>query len=453
MEDCANPFKNYVDIIKKKFSKILPKNKKMHKSFLKPNKILNFRAIFTHLKGQSPSKYESHTKGVQNAMPRRGENIYKRKDGRWEGRILKSDGKYQYVYAKTYREVKAKQQKHQDYVKPQASAANESAASAADLFECWLQSDIVNQVKPSTYENYYRCMHNYVIPFFKNTGNENVTEITAAQFTKYIKEFPGLSEAYKRKILIIFKTALKEILKDSSEFSEIMRAVKLPKSDRREVQVFSISEQRMIENAAYHSNDIRALGIILTFYTGIRLGELCALKWSDIDYEAGVMSVMRTVTRVNSFQPETQGGALLVGTPKSQRSMRKIPLPEFLVNMYLEYERCCVNENCYLLSGTTAPADPRAYQKLYKKVLANAGVQDRKFHAIRHTFATRALELGIDIKTLSEILGHASVSTTLNIYAHSLMEQKKMAMNRFNEMHITCMSSGLIAVDGKVINA
>lgn len=387
-------------------------------------------------------------------MPRRGENVYKRKDGRWEGRILKPDGKYRYVYAKTYREVKAKQKKYQDDIKPQQNTSYFcSAANAAGLFECWLKSDIVNQVKPSTYENYYRCMHNYVIPFFRNSGNENVTEITAAHFTKHIRDLPGLSEAYKRKILIIFKTALKEILKDSSEFSAIMRAVKLPKSDRKEVQVFSISEQRLIENAAYHSNDIRALGIILTFYTGIRLGELCALKWCDFDYEAGVMSVSRTVTRVNSFQPEGHGGTLLVGTPKSQRSMRKIPLPEFLVDMHKEYEHYFVNENCYLISGTNEPADPRAYQKLYKKVLANAGVQDRKFHAIRHTFATRALELGVDIKTLSEILGHSNVSTTLNIYAHSLMEQKKMAMNRFNELHITCMSSDLIAVAGKVINA
>lgn len=164
------------------------------------------------------------------------------------------------------------------------------------------------------------------------------------------------------------------------------------------------------------------------------------------------MSITKTVTRVNCFQPEGHGGALLVGTPKSQSSIRKIPLPEFLVDMYKKCMRFCMNENCYLISGTTTPEDPRTYQKLYKKVLATAGVNDRKFHAIRHTFATRAMELGVDIKTLSEILGHSSVSTTLNIYAHSLMEQKKVAMNRFNELHITHMASTLIAVSTSVIN-
>ncbi|BAL01122.1 putative site-specific recombinase [Oscillibacter valericigenes Sjm18-20] len=386
-------------------------------------------------------------------MSRRGENVYKRKDGRWEGRILRPDGKYRYVYAKTYKEVKDKQKNYEKYIKPQDNKIDCPVANAAGLFDCWLSGDILDQVKPSTYENYYRCIKNYVIPFFKTTGNENLSEITAAQFTKHIKNYSALSESYKRKILIIFKTALKEILKGSPKFSAIMGTVILPKAGNKEVQAFSINEQRLIENAAYHSKDKRALGIILTFYTGIRLGELCALKWNDIDCEAGVMSVTKTVTRVNCFQPGRHGGTLLVGTPKSQKSIRKIPLPEFLVDMYKKYISFCMNENCYLISGTTTPEDPRSYQKLYKKVLAAAGVNNRKFHAIRHTFATRAMELGIDIKTLSEILGHSNVSTTLNIYAHSLMEQKKIAMNRFNELHITHMESTLIAVKSLVVNA
>ena len=385
-------------------------------------------------------------------MPRRGENVYKRKDGRWEGQILRLDGKHRYVYAKTYKEVKEKQKNYEKFMGPQAGKTNSPAANVAGLFECWLSGDILNQVKPSTYENYYRCMKNYIIPFFETAGNEDLSEMTAARFTKYIKDHSALSESYKRKILIIFKTALKEILKDSPKLSAIISTVKLPKVCNKEVQAFSINEQRLIENAAYCSNDKRALGVILTFYTGIRLGELCALKWSDIDYEAGTMSITKTVTRVNRFQPGEYGGTLLLGTPKSQSSIRKIPLPEFLVDMYKKYMRFCINENCYLISGTTMPEDPRAYQTLYKKVLANAGVNDRKFHAIRHTFATRAMELGVDIKTLSEILGHSNVSTTLNIYAHSLMEQKKVAMSRFNELHITHMASTLIDVSVPVTN-
>lgn len=386
-------------------------------------------------------------------MPRRGENVYKRKDGRWEGRILKPDGKYRYVYAKTYKEVKDKQKNYKEHIRPLEIKQPGPVESAAGLFEYWLNGDIVNNVKPSTYGNYYSCVRYYVIPFFKRPGNECLTELSVAQFTMSINNYSTLSEAYKRKILTIFKTALKEIVKGWPTYSAIMKVVKLPKTENTEVQVFSINEQRQIENAVSHSEDTRALGILLPFYTGIRLGELCALKWSDIDYEAGTMSVTKTVTRVKNMQGGESKTKLLVGTPKSQKSMRKIPLPAFLLDIYKKCSDKCTDENCYLTSGTNAPTDPRVYQKLYKKVLKEACVKERKFHAIRHTFATRALELGVDIKTLSEILGHANVSITLNIYAHSLMEQKKIAMDKFNELHITHMGIASIAVAGSVVSA
>jgi Site-specific recombinase XerD len=388
-------------------------------------------------------------------MPRRGENIYKRKDGRWEGRILESEGKYRYVYAKTYREVKEKQKQRKDRksnVIQSEINRSRSQESAAELFECWLYGEIRKQVKPSTYENYSCCIQKYVIPFFKRKENECLTEFSVAQFTRSIKDYTSLSEAYKRKILTIFKTALREIAEDSSSFSPMMRAVKLPKVENREIKVFSIGEQRLIESAVFHEEDIRTLGIVLTFYTGIRLGELCALRWRDIDLDAGTMYVTKTVTRVKNVPDKATKTILLIGTPKSQKSMRKIPLPKFLLDMLMDYKKSIADEGCYLISGTKTPTDPRAYQKLYKRILERAGVKDRKFHAIRHTFATRALELGVDIKTLSEILGHSNVSITLNIYAHSLMEQKQIAMERFNELHLTRMKTTPIAVAGTAAN-
>ena len=385
-------------------------------------------------------------------MPRRGENVYKRKDGRWEGRILKPDGKYLYVYAKTYKEVKNKQKNYKEHLRPRGIKHPGPVENAAELFEYWLYGGVVDQVKPSTYENYYYCINKYIIPFFKTRENECLTDVTTAKLTKFVKDNSAISESYKRKILTIFKTALKEIVNGWPTYSAIMESVKLPKMKNLEVQVFSISEQRLIENAVTHSGDARALGILLTFYTGIRLGELCALKWSDFDYEAGTMSVTKTVTRVKNMQGGERKTRLLVGTPKSQKSMRKIPLPAFLLDLYKEYSDKCTDENFYLISGTSIPTDPRAYQKLYKQVLKDACVKDRKFHAIRHTFATRALELGIDIKTLSEILGHSNVSTTLNIYAHSLMEQKKIAMDKLNDLHITHMKNDSIAVMVSVVN-
>ncbi len=386
-------------------------------------------------------------------MPRRGENIYKRKDGRWECRVLKSDGKYQYVYAKTYKEVKEKKNTLQEYAKSGELNMPNTSQNAAELFESWLRNGLSERVKPSTYESYYRCLTKYVIPFFKEAGNNRITEIQVTQFVKRINNNPSLSESYKRKIVSIFKTALREVLKGSVGYAQVIEAIRLPKAETAAIQVFTIKEQRLIENAAISFEDSRALGILLCFYTGIRLGELCALKWGDIDFEVGTMSIKRTVSRNKNFQCGGSKTALIVGMPKSQKSVRIIPLPNFLLELSNQMKMYAENENCYVLSGSNDPLDPRTYQKLFKRILKNAGVKDRKFHAIRHTFATRALELGVDIKTLSEILGHANVSITLNIYAHSLMEQKKKAIDKLNEMHITQMEIASFAVASSVITA
>lgn len=383
-------------------------------------------------------------------MPRRGENVYKRKDGRWEGRILKNEGKYQYVYAKTYKEVKDKMKNYKEYAKSSEMKVSVKNESASSLFEVWLNSDIAKQVKPSTYENYYRCLQKYVIPFFKNTSADRITEISVMKFVKTIHDNNALSESYKRKILTIFKTALKDTVKGTDKYNNIIEAVKIPKVKDSTVQVFSIYEQRLVEQATLRAEDRRAIGILLCFYTGIRLGELCALKWSDIDFDAGTMSITRTVSRTKNFQMKQNKTILLVGTPKSSKSMRKIPIPDFLLKLGDQEEMRAENQNYYILTRSSVPIDPRTLQKLYKRILVEAGVKDRKFHAIRHTFATRALEVGVDIKTLSEILGHSNVSITLNIYAHSLMEQKKIAMDKLNTMHLTHMGTTAFIVNNSV---
>lgn len=389
----------------------------------------------------------SSSRGGALYMSRRGENIYKRKDGRWEARILKQDGKYQYVYAKTYSDVKEKKSKLQEQeFKSARVKVTQFSHDASELFEFWLVNDVLGQVKPSTYENYYHCMQKYVIPFFKIKKNNCLTEVSVASFVAMIKLDLSISDAYKRKILTIFKTALKEILKGLPQQDAIIQIVKLPRVESKTVQVFSIKEQRAVEQTIINSRDRKALGILVCFYTGIRLGELCALRWSDIEFETRTMSVMKTVSRTKNFQLGEYKTMLLIGTPKSYRSVRKIPLPEFLVQLLAEYKANTDNENGYVLSKNETPIDPRTFQKLYKRILQRAEVKDRKFHAIRHTFATRALELGVDIKTLSEILGHSNVSITLNVYAHSLMEQKKIAMDKFNDLHVTHMKSTSFAV-------
>lgn len=376
-------------------------------------------------------------------MPRRGENIYKRKDGRWEGRSLKQDGKYRYFYSRTYRGVKEKMKNYQEIQESGKKKPSGSEKDACCLFETWLE-DAALRVKPSTFESYYRCINKYVIPFFRQDKDQKITEESVLCFVKNMRENTELADSSKKKNLTIFKIALKEILKGSPESFSIIEQVKVPRPEDKEVKVFSLKEQRLIEHAVLNSGDRRAAGIILCFYTGIRLGELCSLKWGDIDMETGTLSIARTVSRIKNFEDEEGKTTLLVGAPKSRKSLRKIPLPEFLLKMSEERGFFRANPDHYILSGGTSPFDPRCFQKLYKKILKEAHVQDRKFHAIRHTFATRALEMGVDIKTISELLGHSSVSITLNVYSHSLMEQKKAAIEKFNHMYHFNMEASAI---------
>lgn len=383
-------------------------------------------------------------------MPRRGENIYKRKDGRWEGRVLKSPGKYQYVYAKTYKEVREKKKLLQEDISRQLSINTHIICDAAKEFTAWLNGDLASRVKPSTYESYYRCIIGYVIPFYQEKGNEQISLQTTSEFSCRINNHEKFSGSYRRKILTIYKTALREIMKGNNECDNILNAIQLPRKITAEVQVFSVKEQRKIEKAIIQSPDKRCLGILLCFYTGIRLGEICGLKWEDIDFDAGTMVVTRTVSRIKNFNETKKKTVLFIGKPKSNHSVRKIPLPDFLLDLARELNMESSDESHFILTNTELPMDPRKYQKLFQKLLIHARVKKRKFHAIRHTFATRALELGVDIKTLSEILGHSNVSITLNIYAHSMYEQKKKAMGKLNAMYVMHTETALLAVTNSV---
>ncbi len=386
-------------------------------------------------------------------MARRGENIYKRKDGRWEGRIRKRNGKYQYFYAQRYKDLKEKMKDYQEPTQSVAKTQSKPWDNAAALFETWLEGDVSLRVKPSTFENYYGCMHKYVIPFYKQEGNGEITETSVLRFVKAVRENTLIAETSQKKILSIYKMALKEILKEAPNYLPVVEMIQLPKADTRSINVFTMKEQRLIEYAAITSEDRRMLGILLCFYTGIRLGELCGLKWSDIDLEAGTLSIVRTVSRNKNFEEGGNKTILLVGSPKSKKSMRKIPLPVFLLKLIEKNRLPATEDSGYMLSGRDIPLDPRCYQKLFKKLLNDTGLKDCKFHTIRHTFATRALELGVDVKTLSEILGHSNVSITLNIYAHSLMEHKKAAIEKFNNMHIMNMNLTSFAVASTVTAA
>ena len=381
-------------------------------------------------------------------MSRRGENIYKRKDGRWEGRILKHDSKYCYVYGKSYHEVRGK--------KKNITNNNESTQGiktvkfgAKALFEDWLINQSSGRVRRSTYDSYYCCMRKYVIPFFQS-GEDRLSERRVGEFVQSVALNQQLSNAYQRKIISIFKIAVKEIAKETGLSLLAANNLRLPKAVNIPVEVFTSKEQMRIEQAILSLNDFRAYGILFCFYTGIRLGELCALRWENIDLESGVMSITATAARVNNYDSQDCKTIMMTGAPKSRNSGRKIPIPAFMTGLFRNFASDGKLMTHYVFSASDKPAEPRTIQRLYKKILKSTNVNERKFHTIRHTFATRALELGVDIKTLSEILGHSSVVITLNIYTHSMLEQKKVAIEKMNSMYLSHTVTAIYAVNKAV---
>ena len=364
-------------------------------------------------------------------MSKRGENIYKRKDGRWEGRTLVSPGKYKYFYGKSYREVKGKKK---EWVETESRLNHsEDTVCASEAFEIWLK-ECMQRVKPSTYESYYYCVNKYILPFFRQCEMDTITELHVKKFVNSICENDDLKETYKKKILQIFKTAFREICKD--ERVKYIDMIKPPKIQDKLFRIFTVQEQYRIENMLLNEMENRSLGLLICFYTGLRLGELCALKWTDVDLKSKTIFITKTVTRIKTFSQGRLKTKLMIGPPKSHTSTRRIPLPEFLCEIIKNEYDSIEDKSGFIVSGTDLPMDPRTYQRYYKKILDHTGLCGLNFHAIRHTFASRALEIGVDVKTLSELLGHSSVTSTLNTYTHSLMEQKKLAIAKMNTLHM-----------------
>ncbi|MBP3856662.1 MAG: site-specific integrase, partial [Ruminiclostridium sp.] len=167
-------------------------------------------------------------------------------------------------------------------------------------------------------------------------------------------------------------------------------------------------------------------GIAVCLYTGIRIGELCAMQWKDIDLEKRTLTVKKTIQRIQT-PDNTKRTKLVITEPKSQSSIRIIPIPECLAEKLGSYVG---NEDDYILSGTSKPVEPRTMQNRFARILKNANLPSLHFHSLRHAFATKCIALGFDVKTLSEILGHSSIELTLNRYVHSSMDRKKACMDK-----------------------
>lgn len=195
------------------------------------------------------------------------------------------------------------------------------------------------------------------------------------------------------------------------------------------MRVLDKGEQEALLAILLHNTDLRKFGVLLCLYTGIRIGEICALKWENVDLINGVISIRKTLQRIQCIEPCTgRKTKVIITDPKSNCSIRDIPLPTFLTKMAQEYHS---KPEAYVLTGCEEHyIEPRLLQYEFKKYIHACGLEGVNYHALRHTFATRCIDLGFDAKTLSEILGHTNVNITLNRYVHSSLDTKRFCMEK-----------------------
>ena len=307
------------------------------------------------------------------------------------------------------------------------------------LYEIWLNDWLELYVKPSskerTYKMYRDIMFNHIIPRF---GNYEMDDIGPIEVQKYITELlnsgnlktgKALSANSVNAIIVIFQGSLKVAHMLGIAKNYEMNKIRRPKLVEKKVDSFSIAEQKAIENAIMNDKRDKMKGIIICLYTGLRIGELLALEWSDIDFVNCEISVSKSC-----YDGKDEEGIFgrITDTPKTANSIRVIPMPKKLVPIVKSMKK--QSHSQYVVSGKNNVISVRSYQRSFEMLLKKLDINHRGFHSLRHTFATRAIECGMDVKTLSEILGHKNPTVTLNRYAHSLMDHKKDMMNRLGKL-------------------
>ena len=302
----------------------------------------------------------------------------------------------------------------------QEKLENMTFSTAADD---WLASKR-NEVKESSFAQYRRTVELTLKPMIGSTMMSRISEKDLNAFGDQIHD------KYADKTLRSIVVTANQILAHAYArgYTPNLRkvSIKLKASKVSRPQVFSAMEQKTLTNYLLNNSDLKKLGILICMYTGLRLGEICGLKWSDIDLKRGVLKVVRTIQRISDVEGSTR---FLIGTPKSEASEREIPVPKFLQELLTAN---ISHWDCYVLTGTEKFMQPRTYQNILKRYFSDCDMPGYHFHSLRHTFASRAIEIGFDAKSLSEILGHSNVRVTLDLYVHPSMEAKKREMERFS---------------------
>lgn len=370
-------------------------------------------------------------------MPRRGVNIYKRKDGRWEGRIKKEEvenftgktaRKYISVYGRTYSEVKNKMEQ----VRSSDKMDCQNSGTLEEVMNIWLK-ERSPRWKQTTYATYCYIANKYIIPRLGNIRTSCINEQIIEKFITEIRNDKSgsvLSDRYVRNICAIILRAMNYAKRKYRYTIEIPENLIMPVKQCQIIlpreQDMAILEKYLLEN----SENNTCLGILIAFYTGLRIGETCALTWGDINLSEKIIYVRKNLQRVRVDDGQNNSTQILIQTPKTTTSLRVIPIPPVLFSHLAKNRE---DDAQYVIKGKKRLwTEPRTLQYRFAQILQECHIDNFNFHMLRHAFATRCIERGFDVKSLSEILGHSSIQVTLNLYVHSNLQRKKELMDKFD---------------------
>lgn len=281
-------------------------------------------------------------------------------------------------------------------------------------------------VKQSTFAAYMLILENHIFPFFGESYELNEKQVQAFVLKKMDS---GMSIKSIKDILIVLKMVMKFGVKNQW-MNYFEWDIKYPtQTANNEIAVLTVQNHKKILDFVHQNFTFKNLGIYICLSTGLRIGEICALKWSDIDVAAGTIVIQRTIERIYIIEGKDKHTELIIDTPKTINSYREIPMSKELLSIIKPLKRV-VNDAFYVLTNEQQPIEPRTYRNYYKKLMEQLKIPKLKFHGLRHSFATRCIESNCDYKTVSVILGHSNISTTLNLYVHPNMDQKKKCIDK-----------------------
>ncbi len=382
-------------------------------------------------------------------MSRHGENIHYRKDGRWEARVLTGEsvnGKnsYKYLYGSSYLEVKRKKQ---SYFKEQEAAAyglqppgkQEEDPRFEVVADAWL-NEKKKMVKESTFSQYVTVVKTHLLPALGDFSCRELTPSLLERFLNQQREHGKIGEEgpLSPKTVYDLRAVLVQILNFAGEKGLIQIVPECPSVASRPpaISVLTKREQKLLESTIFREKEVFTLGLLLSLYGGLRIGEVCGLRWEDFDAEEGTVQIRRTLMRIADVEAESRTKVIL-GKPKTESSVRTVPLPLPICTYLLQFQK---PGDCYILTGTQNYMEPRVCRDRFGRMLKRIGIRHYSYHTLRHTYATRCIENGMDVKSLSEMMGHADVKITMQRYVHPTLEMKK---EQINQMPI-------LALDGQV---